>query len=455
MKKKFILIGAVVLLALAGTVIWLLRWRNERTITNTEAGFIAKVKVERKQAGEDTVVHINQFWYKNTIVYALDLATYKDSNKDGTGDIKGLIRQLGYIRGLGIETIWLAPFHAKQPLDTSGASTDPYTVDKRLGTMADFAKLVQEAQKWGIRLLMELPVKQPYSVQQAIDNDSMVVGTIRAVNFWLDKGIAGFGLTGPAYKVIATTPPDSRSAEQSLLFTELRHVVQAKRQEGILLGNIPAPPADRLLYFGKNGNGLHLLINDRTHQYLQLALATGETRKLAEALTSTRDIPAQSQWMHGLQRSDTAALTALNKRERSLVATLSGTDSSRRVELAYSMILAMPGTPVIGQEADTALLNRIAGLLNIRRSLPVPGKGDWKVIPSGSPGVLLLQYDWEEESILTMHNFSGQLQTVELSPRKANRTLTNLLKSETIFITGNAPYSYQLEGYGYRWYRVH
>src|SRR5688572_25118043 len=53
---------------------------------------------------------IDDLWYKNTVIYSLDLETFMDANGDGVGDFEGLMRRLDYLQALGIGTIWLAPF---------------------------------------------------------------------------------------------------------------------------------------------------------------------------------------------------------------------------------------------------------------------------------------------------------------------------------------------------------
>ena len=53
---------------------------------------------------------INDLWYKNAVIYCLSVGTYMDSNGDGTGDFRGLMRRLDYLHGLGVTAIWLMPF---------------------------------------------------------------------------------------------------------------------------------------------------------------------------------------------------------------------------------------------------------------------------------------------------------------------------------------------------------
>jgi maltose alpha-D-glucosyltransferase / alpha-amylase len=59
---------------------------------------------------------IEDLWYKNTVIYSLDLETLMDANGDGVEDFEGLTRRLEYLQALGISTIWLSPFQPRQRL---------------------------------------------------------------------------------------------------------------------------------------------------------------------------------------------------------------------------------------------------------------------------------------------------------------------------------------------------
>ena len=54
---------------------------------------------------------VEDLWYKNTLIYSLDLETFMDADGDGVGDFEGLMWRLDYLHSLGVETLWLAPFH--------------------------------------------------------------------------------------------------------------------------------------------------------------------------------------------------------------------------------------------------------------------------------------------------------------------------------------------------------
>ena len=86
-------------------------------------------------------------WYKNAVVYSLDVETFMDANGDGFGDFEGLSRKLDYLDGLGVDTLWLAPFQPTPNRDNGYDITDYYGVDPRLGTTGDFVEFMHEAEE--------------------------------------------------------------------------------------------------------------------------------------------------------------------------------------------------------------------------------------------------------------------------------------------------------------------
>ena len=97
-------------------------------------------------------------WYKNAVIYCLDVETYMDSDGDGIGDFEGLIQRLNYIAGLGITCIWLMPFYPTPNRDNGYDVMDFYNVDPRLGTLGDFVEFTHLASERGIRVIVDLVV---------------------------------------------------------------------------------------------------------------------------------------------------------------------------------------------------------------------------------------------------------------------------------------------------------
>ena len=101
---------------------------------------------------------IEDRWYKNAVIYSLEVETFLDANGDGIGDLEGLIRRLEYLQYLGVDAIWLAPFHPSPNRDNGYDVTDYYGVHPRYGSSGDFVELVHQARKHGLRVLMDLVV---------------------------------------------------------------------------------------------------------------------------------------------------------------------------------------------------------------------------------------------------------------------------------------------------------
>jgi oligo-1,6-glucosidase len=97
-------------------------------------------------------------WWKEAVVYQIYPRSFKDSNGDGVGDLKGIISKLDYIKNLGIDAVWLNPIYAS-PNDDNGYDISNYReIMSDFGTMEDFDILLKEMHKRGIKLIMDLVV---------------------------------------------------------------------------------------------------------------------------------------------------------------------------------------------------------------------------------------------------------------------------------------------------------
>jgi maltose alpha-D-glucosyltransferase / alpha-amylase len=97
-------------------------------------------------------------WYKDAVVYSVEVDSFQDSNGDGCGDLPGLTRRLDYLDRLGVTCLWLNPIHPSPLRDDGYDVADYYGVDPRLGSLGDFTELAQQARGRGIRLLLDLVV---------------------------------------------------------------------------------------------------------------------------------------------------------------------------------------------------------------------------------------------------------------------------------------------------------
>lgn len=98
----------------------------------------------------------NNSWWKNAIIYEIYPRSFGDSNGDGTGDLKGITAHLDYLKELGADAIWLTPFYPSPQVDFGYDISDYRNVDPRYGTLADFDRMVAEAKKRNIRVLIDM-----------------------------------------------------------------------------------------------------------------------------------------------------------------------------------------------------------------------------------------------------------------------------------------------------------
>jgi maltose alpha-D-glucosyltransferase/alpha-amylase len=101
---------------------------------------------------------VSERWYKEAVVYCIEVDTYQDSNGDGCGDLPGLISRLDYLARLGVTCLWLNPIHPSPQRDGGYDISDYYGVDPRLGSLGDFVELATQARSRGIRLVLDLVV---------------------------------------------------------------------------------------------------------------------------------------------------------------------------------------------------------------------------------------------------------------------------------------------------------
>ncbi|NTS40415.1 alpha-glucosidase C-terminal domain-containing protein [Flavisolibacter sp. BT320] len=390
---------------------------------------------------------IEDLWYKNAVVYSLDLETFKDANGDGIGDFDGLNDCLHYLHAIGVDTIWLAPFQPTPNKDNGYDVSDYYGVDPRHGSGGDFVAFMHNAKKLGIKVIIDLVVnhtsdKHPWfkdacSSKDALHRDwyvwsdkkpkgwnkGMVFPGVqdstwtydkntrsyyfhrffshqpdlntanpvvrkeiqKIMGYWLQLGVSGFRVD--AVPFILETHEDGE-IEPVLKFeflNEMRRFLQWRSGSAVLLGEANVLPEDTKHYFGKNGDGIHLMFNFFVNQHLFYALASGDADPLKEALEQTRyDVPT-CQWAHFLRNHDELDLGRLTDEQRQKVFERFGPDASMQLydrgirrrlapmlgsrqqqELAYSLMFSLPGTPVIrygdeiGMGDDLSLKERAA-----------------------------------------------------------------------------------------------
>ena len=99
-----------------------------------------------------------QPWWLDEVVYQVYPRSFQDSNHDGIGDIRGIISRLDYIRDLGVTMIWVSPVYKSPMVDMGYDISDYQDIDPQFGSMADFKELLAEANKRGMKIIMDLVV---------------------------------------------------------------------------------------------------------------------------------------------------------------------------------------------------------------------------------------------------------------------------------------------------------
>jgi maltose alpha-D-glucosyltransferase / alpha-amylase len=325
---------------------------------------------------------IEDLWYKNTVIYSLDLETFLDANGDGVGDIQGLMRRLDYLQALGIGAVWLAPFQPTPNRDNGYDVRDYYGVDPRHGSSGDFVEFMHQAKKRGIKVLMDLVVnhtsdehpwfqearksrESPYrdwyiwskkrppnwnkgmvfpGVQKSVwtydkaakeyyfhrfydfqpdlnmDNPHVRAEVRRIMGYWLELGVEGFRVDAVPFLIESTVPGQEMGELKFAYLAEFRRFLQWRVGDAILLGEANVLPEETLPYFGHDGGtGIHMMFNFFVNQHLFYALATGEVAPLIEAILATRDVPQTSQWAQFLRNHDELDLGRLTEQQRQKV----------------------------------------------------------------------------------------------------------------------------------------
>jgi alpha-glucosidase len=120
---------------------------------------------------------IGESWWKNAVIYQIYPLSFKDSNNDGIGDLKGIIQKLDYISWLGVDAIWLSPVYQSPMADWGYDISDYRSIDPFFGNMKDFDDLLKDAHKKNIKLIMDLVINHtsdlhPWFLESRLSKDN-------------------------------------------------------------------------------------------------------------------------------------------------------------------------------------------------------------------------------------------------------------------------------------------
>lgn len=324
---------------------------------------------------------IEDLWYKNAVIYSLDLETFMDVDGDGVGDFNGLTRRLDYLHALGVDAVWIAPFQPTPNRDNGYDITDYFGVDPRHGTSGDLVEFMHQATRRGIKVLIDLVVnhtsnehpwfreaRDPKSSKhnwyvwskdrpddwdkgmvfpgvqdrtwtydrkaQAyyfhrfydfqpdlnLDHPSVRAQIQRIIAYWLQIGVKGFRVDALPFLIESIDPGQGKGTQNYDYLTEFRTFLQWRSGDAILLGEANVRPDENSEYFGdERGDRIHMMFNFFVNQHLFYALASGDAEPLAEAIQATGDVPETGQWAHFLRNHDELDLGRLSEERRALV----------------------------------------------------------------------------------------------------------------------------------------
>jgi maltose alpha-D-glucosyltransferase/alpha-amylase len=316
-------------------------------------------------------------WYQTSVFYEVLIRGFYDSNDDGSGDLLGLTERLDYLRWLGIDCIWLLPFY-KSPLRDGGYDiSDFLTVLPEYGTIDDFAHLLEEAHRLGIRVIADLVMNhtsdehpwfvesrrsrdnpmadwyvwsdddQRYSDARVIfidteksnwtwdperqqyywhrffshqpdlnfENPEVQEAMFEVVRYWLELGLDGFRLDAVPYLFEREGTNCENLPETHQYLKRLRKEVDRLFPGKVLLAEANQWPADVIDYFG-DGDECHMCFHFPLMPRMFMSHRREQRFPVTEILAQTPEIPEGAQWGLFLRNHDELTLEMVTDEER-------------------------------------------------------------------------------------------------------------------------------------------
>jgi trehalose synthase len=326
-----------------------------------------------------SVKSTSDLWWKNAILYCLDVETFLDSDGDGCGDLPGLTERVDYLAGIGVSCVWLMPFYPSANRDDGYDIVDFYAVDPRLGTLGDLVEFVRTARDRGIRVIADVvvnhtsdqhpwfqaarssrdspfrefyvwadekPEEKPgdvvfpdqetsnwawdeeagqfylhrfYSHQPDLNvaNAAVRDEITQIMGFWLQQGLSGFRVDAVPFLIEPTGLPEGAIVDPHELLRDLRAYLGRRNGESVLLGEVNLPAEDQRRFLGdEDGDELHMLFDFLGNQAMYLALARGEAEPLIRTLREAPAIPDTASLARFVRNHDELTLDKLTDAER-------------------------------------------------------------------------------------------------------------------------------------------
>ncbi|MBC7701557.1 maltose alpha-D-glucosyltransferase [Aquabacterium sp.] len=388
--------------------------------------------LEEAEQGATTPVTDAALWYKDAVIYQLNVKAFFDSNDDGVGDFKGVAAKLDYVKDLGVNTLWLMPFYPS-PLRDDGYDISGYDdIHPQYGTLDDFKLMLAEAHKRDLKVITELVINHtsdlhpwfmaarkapPGSPERDFyvwsDTDQKYLGTriiftdtessnwtwdpiakayywhrffshqpdlnfdnplvleaiFKTMRFWLDMGVDGFRLDAIPYLIERDGTNNENLPETHNIIKQLRAAIDASYQNRFLLAEANQWPEDVREYFG-DGDECHAAYHFPLMPRIYMAIAQEDRFPVTEIMQQTPDIPDSCQWAIFLRNHDELTLEMVTSKERDYMYNTYAADPRARINLGIRRRLA----PLMENNIDTIkLMNSL--LLSMRGS-PIIYYGD-------------------------------------------------------------------------------
>lgn len=341
-------------------------------------------------------------WYRDAVIYQLNVKAFFDSNNDGMGDFKGVTAKLDYVKELGVNTIWLMPFYPS-PMKDDGYDISEYEdVHPQYGTLGDFKEMLDAAHARGLRVITELvinhtssehpwfqaarnaPVGSPerdfyvwsdtdqiyqgtriiftdteksnwswdpvakqyfwhrfFSHQPDLnfDNPKVMEAVMKTMRFWLDLGVDGFRLDAIPYLIERDGTSNENLPETHAVIKKLRATIDAEYKNRFLLAEANMWPEDVREYFG-DGDECHMAYHFPLMPRMYMAIAQEDRDPIVEIMQQTPEIPEGCQWAIFLRNHDELTLEMVTSKERDYMYTMYAADLRARINLGIRRRLA-------------------------------------------------------------------------------------------------------------------
>jgi maltose alpha-D-glucosyltransferase/alpha-amylase len=367
---------------------------GERTLLSE----VEKEIVTLRRSGSTT----DPLWYKDAIIYELQVRAFKDSNADGIGDFGGLQQKLDYLQDLGVTCLWLLPFFPSPLRDDGYDISDYMSIHPMYGTMEDFTAFLSAAHDRGLQVMIELVINHtsdqhpwfqrarrspPGSLERDyyvwsdtdkkykdtriiftdteksnwswdaeakayywhrffshqpdlnFDNPLVLQEIVKVMRFWLDLGVDALRVDAIPYLVEREGTSCENLPETHAVIKTLRREIDLHYANRMILAEANQWPTDVRPYFG-DGDECHMAFHFPLMPRIYMALRQEDRLPVTDIIQQTPDIPDSCQWGLFLRNHDELTLEMVTNDERDYMYVAYSGDPRMRLNLGIRRRLA-------------------------------------------------------------------------------------------------------------------